>query len=194
MATDRDRTRALKLESTASGGTQNDESWTEVDIGQDYLDCLGIAVQVTGATSSTSDATTYLSRPAAGAIALTDQLSGTLTLEQLLTSVAGKPGSHNAVQDIIHFLPDGPGDGWASGAVCVEGTSGPLSTGWVWYTDSSQTKRIIAMARTYNGPLVLTEKYTLYSANGTTVLRVLTDTFTYAGPLLQSRTRTWGTT
>lgn len=193
MATERDRTRPLKLESTASGGTQNDESWTEVDIGQDYLDGRGITLQVAGATVTTSDASTYISRPVAGSLAFTDQLSGTLSLEQLLTSVAGKPGSHAALADIIHFLPDGPGDGWASGAVCVEGYTGPLLTSSTWYTDAAQSRRIIALAVTYTGPLPATFKYSLYDATGALV-RTLTDTCTYNGPLLQSRTRTWGTT
>lgn len=188
------RCRSLKLESISEGGGQNDESWTEANIGEDFLDGQGITLQVAGASTTTSDATTYVSRPAAGALAFTDQLSGTLTLEQLVTSVTAKPGSHNRLADIIHFLPEGPGDGWASGAVCVEGFAGPLQVSSTWYTDATQTKRIISVAWTYTGPLVSTAKWTLFSpADGVTIARTLTDSYTFNGPLLQTRTRTWGT-
>ena len=184
-----DRVRPLKIESVSEGGSSNDESMTEMNIGQDYYDGQGIALQVSGATSSTADSTTYVSRPAATQLAFTDQASGTLTLEQLVTSVAGKPGSHNALADILHWL-GAPGDGFASGAYRQTILTGLLPSTVTWWSSSAMTTRLFSTAFTYSGVICTQKVHTLYASG--TLVRTLTETFSYSQSLFAPAvTRTW---
>ena len=186
MATLPDACRALKLESPAEGGTQLDYWPKEIDPAQDALTAAGLYVQ--NAANSTTDKTTLISRSAQG-LTFTDAKTSHV-LGELVSSTTGQVGSHNALPDIIHFLSDGPGDGFASGAYLSTTFAGPLITSRVWWTTAAMTQRIFAIVYAYKGPLLSTVTYTLFNAQGVQV-RLLTDTLTYNGPLLASVTRTW---
>lgn len=185
-----DIVRPLKFEAKSRGGTQNDTDATELNPLQDALAVSGIALQDT--TGTTLDQAVLIDRLSAR-LRLADSTTSRL-LSELVCTPTGQQGSHNALLDVIHFLADGPGDGFAKGACAIDTYNGPLLLNTVWFTDETQAKRIVAVAWTYTGPLIATEKMTLYAADGTTVVRTVTDTYSYNGPLRSKRVRTWGTT
>lgn len=186
-----DRVRAFKIETPAEGGTQSDDGMTEVDIGQDYLDCLGVTMQLPGAIARTSDAAVSVDRAADSSLRFTDVPSGVLKMTQMLTSASGKPGSHNAVADVVHWLHDGPGDGFASGARCVVTGSGIMPSKVTWYASSAVgAPKLYEVTITYQGVLPATKTMVLYVAG--VAVRTVTDTYTFPnGPFYPQRDRTW---
>jgi hypothetical protein len=196
-----DRIRALKVESVAEGGSSDDAAngICEVDIGQDFIDCAGVCVQRLGANTQTADALVRVQRTTAGALHFTDTVANGATgldLSQLLTSATGAAGAFNALQDIRLWV-DGPGDGFASGATKATAyvANSPLVASETWYTSAAQTTPLFAVAYTYpaNSALPSAITYRLYPGFGTTPLRTMVDTLTYAAnsPLETGRSRTW---
>ena len=99
---------------------------------------------------------------------------------------------HKALKDLIHFIADGPADGWASGAESVITTPGPFPDQETWYTDSGHTVKIVDQTVTYNGnKTIATEVWRLYDTDGSTVLVTLTDTHSYSGVNHTGTVRTW---
>lgn len=185
-----DAVRALCLENPVTGGTQIALAQRELDPSQDALTAAGVFLQ--NASNSASDKTTLVSRSAAG---MTFQdINVSRVLGELVSSTRGASSAHQSLLDVIHFLNDGPGDGWASGAVCQDNYSGLLLVSSTWYTDATQSKRIVAQSWTYSGLLIATEKTILYAADGVSIVRSVTDTYSYSGSIRTQRTRTWGTT
>ena len=100
------------------------------------------------------------------------------------------PAQHKALNDLIHFIDDGPADGFASGSVKDTAYSGGLVTQEIWYTSGAKTQKIVQLDVTYTGALPTTEVWQMFDSGG--VLSVtLTDTIIYSGALETSRTRTW---
>lgn len=180
-----DRTRPLKLETPAESGSSTDLYPTEVNPNQDGVDCNALFLQST----SSVDSTVYVNRSTAGAMTFVDPLAGTKALNRLVSNALTDNQSHQALIDIIHFLSDGPGDGWATGAYCVDSYSGLLLVSSIWYTSSNMQTPIVAQYLTYNGLLVATEKLVLYSAG--TAVRTVVDTWTNSGVFRTARTRAW---
>ena len=186
-----DACRPLKIEAPgAEGGTQLDLGPTELNPLQDAV--ISAGVYLCGPSTASADKTVLLDRSGAS-LRLADQVTSHV-LGELVSSTAGQVGSHQSLLDVIHFLPEGPGDGWASGSYQVLAMNGPLLASDTWYTDSSQSKKIVATAYTYSGPLCVQAKLTLYATDGVTLVRTVTDVFSYAGPSRTGSTRTWGTT
>ena len=98
---------------------------------------------------------------------------------------------HKALRDLIHFIDDGPADGFASGAVKDVSYSGAFPTVIDWWEDATRTQRIVDLAITYSGAFPTSEQWRMYDTDGVTVLVTLTDAITYAGAFETSRTRTW---
>ena len=98
---------------------------------------------------------------------------------------------HKALRDLIHFIDDGPADGFPSGAVKDVTYSGAFPTGVDWWEDATRTQRIVDLAITYSGAFPTSEQWRMYDTDGVTVLVTLTDAITYAGAFETSRTRTW---
>lgn len=98
---------------------------------------------------------------------------------------------HNALRQLIHFLDDGPGDGFASGTYKEITYTGLLVTNETWYTDNTKVDKIVQLDITYTGLLPTSEVWKMYDTDGSTVLVTLTDSITYSGVLEQDRTRTW---
>jgi hypothetical protein len=101
---------------------------------------------------------------------------------------------HKALLDIIHFLDDGPGDGFLSGSAKV--TSYPPGIPWpssqIWYVDAGLTGRIFAIFYTRNMlQQATTVVYQMYAADGVTVDVTVTDAVTYVGVVEVLRVRTW---
>lgn len=97
---------------------------------------------------------------------------------------------HKALRDLIHFINDGPADGWASGAYKeVVGTVFPTSE--VWWTSSGKTHKIVSLDTTWTGAVPTQEVWKIYDSDGSTVLVTVTDVISYTGIFETHRTRTW---
>lgn len=98
---------------------------------------------------------------------------------------------HKALRDLIHFIDDGPADGFVSGAYKETVYSGILPTSEIWYEDSGKTQKIVELTTSYTGILPVTEVWKMYDMDGVTVLLTLTDAISYSGVFETNRTRTW---
>ena len=98
---------------------------------------------------------------------------------------------HKKVRDLIHFIDQGPADGFASGSYKETTYSGPFVLTATWYESATKAKKIVDLTISYTGSFPTSELWRLYDTDGSTVLVTLTDSIVYDGPFEQSRTRTW---
>lgn len=96
---------------------------------------------------------------------------------------------HRALRQLIHFIDDGPAEGFASGAY-KETTGTVFPTAIVWWESVSKLKKIVERLITWTGANPTTDQWKSYDTDGTTVLWIVTDTISYTGPFETSRTRT----
>jgi hypothetical protein len=101
------------------------------------------------------------------------------------------PAQHKALRDLIHFIDNGPADGFASGSVRELTYTSGLVTRVVWWTDATKTLKIVQTDVTYTGALSTAEVWQMFDTDGVTVLVTLTDSIIYSGALETERTRTW---
>lgn len=183
------RVRPIKIESIAEGGGQADEYPTEVNIGEDYLDALGLSLQQLGANVSTSDDKVNISRATDSSVQFQDVPNGTIKLGQLLVAALGKPGTHAGVLDFSHWV-GAPAEGFASGSIRQSTFTGALPQTVIWYASASATTKLFQTVNSYQGMLISQRVHTLYSNN--VAVRTLTETFNYAGSLFSPTvTRVW---
>ena len=99
---------------------------------------------------------------------------------------------HRTLRHLIHFIDDGPGGGFASGAYKEITPSGdPWPTTEIWWESAAKTQKIVELNLTRDSnKKPLTEVWEMYDTDGTTVLTTVTDTIVYQGPFEISRTRT----
>jgi len=114
-------------------------------------------------------------------------------LEDLDASISSggiTAAQHKALRDLIHFIDNGPGDGFSSGAY-RETVGGIFPTSIVWYEDVTKAKKLVE--KTIGGSAVAPSPITwkMYDTDGSTVLITLVDMITYMGIVETSRTRTW---
>lgn len=142
-------------------------------------------------SSDKTDTTVGLERDGSGNLMFKDGVvSGTKTLTELLAGSGGlTEGSHKTLRQLIHFIDDGPADGFASGAY-KEVTGTVFPTVITWWESSSKLKRIVERTITWTGVNATTDKWEIYDADGTTKLWIITDTISYSGVFETSRTRT----
>jgi len=96
---------------------------------------------------------------------------------------------HKALRQLIHFISDGPAEGFASGAYReVTGTVFP--TAIVWYEDGTKAKKIVSRDVTWTGAKETQSVWKVYDTDGSTVLATVTDAISYSGVFETSRTRT----
>jgi hypothetical protein len=99
---------------------------------------------------------------------------------------------HRTLRHLIHFIDDGPGGGFASGAYCETlPAADPFPTSIIWYVSTAKTEKIVELNITRNAnktPSV--EEWKMYDINGSTVLTTVTDSISYSGVFETSRTRT----
>jgi hypothetical protein len=98
---------------------------------------------------------------------------------------------HNAIRQLIHFIDNGPADGFTSGAYSESTYSGALPTSEIWYDDDTKANKIVELSTTYSGVFPATETWKLYDTDGTTVLVTAVDTIVNSGAFEANRTRTW---
>lgn len=124
----------------------------------------------------------------AGNLVFKDAVLGTTkTLTQLAAGGTGvSEATHEALLQLIHFLEDGPANGFVSGATrAITGTVFPTQILW----RRADTTKLVERNLTWSGPRVTTDEWKIYAADGTTVLATVTDTITYSGAFETSRTR-----
>lgn len=99
---------------------------------------------------------------------------------------------HPGVRHLIHFIDDGPANGFASGAYKeILPAGSPFPTQAVWYESSAKLKKIVELnvtRDTKQKPAF--EEWKMYDTDGSTVLVTVTDEITYSGVYELSRTRT----
>ena len=183
-----DRVKSLKLESPASGGTETDMFPTGLDKNEDYQDARGYAIQ----NDSSDDENVVVSRDASNNMTFADGVvSGTKTLTEL---VAGSGGlteeAHKALLQLIHFISDGPADGFASGAYReITGTVFPTSI--IWWVDNTKADKIVERTLTWTSGNVTTDEWKIYDDDvSNTLLVTVSDSISYSGIFETNRTRT----
>jgi hypothetical protein len=97
---------------------------------------------------------------------------------------------HKVLRQLIHFIDDGPAEGFASGAYKETTPSGPFPTLEVWWESAAKLKKIVQLATTWTGVNITAEQWKVYDVDGSTVLATVTDAITYSGVFESSRTRT----
>lgn len=101
------------------------------------------------------------------------------------------PEQHRTVRQLIHFIDNGPAEGFVTGAHRVTlPAADPLPTSITWWTSVAQTAKIVQKDLTYSGALPSTIQWRMYDVDGVTVLATVTDTLAYSGAFETSRTRT----
>ena len=181
-----DRVQSIKWESPSGGGTQTDTVPTEINPNEDGLDARSLFLQ----NDSSADSNVEVSRDASNNMTFKDGVvAGTKTLTELLAGSGGlTENAHRILRQLIHFIDNGPAEGFASGAYReVTGTIFP--TAIIWYTDSGKTDKIVEKTIIWTGINPTTIEWKMYATDGSTVLATVTDTITYSGIFEISRSR-----
>ncbi len=192
MAAPTDRVQILKNESVAGGGDGADAEDgypVHLDPNEDAPEVHGIFFQ----GSSGKDELVYVTRDSAtGDMLFRDVVTGAEhTLTELLAGSAGlTESSHKTLRQLIHFLNDGPGGGFASGAFKESAPTGPFPTSEIWWESSSKLKKIVSLDTTWSGAKITQEVWKVFDPDGSTVLATITDAISYVGAFESSRTRT----
>lgn len=155
----------------------------------DAADVRGVHIQ----NDSSDDTSVLITRDASNNLTFTDPVLGvTKTLSQLSTGGSGiTEGAHQALRQLIHFIDNGPANGFASGAYRENlPAANPFVTSVTWWTTSGKTHKIVEKLITYTGALATTVQWKMYDSDGSTVLATVTDAITYSGIFESNRTRT----
>lgn len=179
-----DRVKPLKIESPDSGGTETDDFPTSVNKNEDFLDCRGLTVQ----DDTSDDDLVRISRDGDN-LTFLDKNNTEKTLSELVAGAGGlTENAHKILRQLIHFIDNGPAEGFASGAYReVTGTVFP--TAIIWWESSSKVKKIVEKLITWTGATPTQIQWKVYDTDGTSVLATVTDTVSYSGPFETSRTR-----
>ena len=101
---------------------------------------------------------------------------------------------HEQLRQLIHFIDDGPAEGFATGSYNeITPAGSPFPTSCIWYTSSAKTSKIVEENATWNSDgTVATDVWKMYATDGSTVIATVTDTYSYTGGnfLTPKRTRT----
>lgn len=93
---------------------------------------------------------------------------------------------HRVLLQLIHFIDEGPADGFATGATkTVTGTVFPTQNLW----RRADSTKLVEQNITWTGVLPTTLQWKMYAADGSTVLATVTDTVAYSGVFETGRTR-----
>lgn len=136
-----DRCQAQKWESSDKGGTDDDPLPSEINPNQDGLDARALFVQ----SDESSDSDVYVSRNSSDNLIFKDKVVSTeKTLSELVSGGGGiTADQHRIIRQLIHFIDNGPAEGFSSGAYC-ETTGTVFPTDVIWYVDDTKTDKIVA--------------------------------------------------
>ena len=97
---------------------------------------------------------------------------------------------HKVLRQLIHFINEGPAEGFVSGAYKETLPSAAIfPTSIIWWESSSKLKKIVERTLTWTGPNLTTSVWEVYDTDGSTVLATITDTISYSGIFETTRTR-----
>lgn len=193
MAAPTDRVQLRKNESAAGGGDAADDDLgfpALLDPNEDAPEMQGWFLQPPSPSTS-RDEEVYARRDSSGNLVLRDAVGGTeYDLETLAAGSAGMTqAQHKVLRQLIHFLDDGPAEGFTSGAY-KETLGGVFPTSEIWYESSAKSNKIVELTMTWSGVKIAQEVWKLYDTDGSTVLWTITDAILYSGVFETSRTRT----
>lgn len=99
---------------------------------------------------------------------------------------------HETLRQLIHFIDEGPGDGFASGAYKeILPTASIFPTSIIWYTDNTKSKKIVENDIIWAGIVPSTITWKVYNTDGVTVSHTVSDSISYANIIFETtRTRT----
>jgi hypothetical protein len=98
---------------------------------------------------------------------------------------------HKTLRQLIHFIEEGPAEGFTSGAYKETLPSGsPFPTSITWWESSLKLKKIVERLITWAGAKATTDQWKIYDTDGSTVLWIVTDAISYSGIFETTRTRT----
>jgi len=111
-------------------------------------------------------------------------------VEKGLTGTGISETTHKTLRQLIHFIDDGPAEGFATGAYKETTPTGPFPALEVWWESAAKLKKIVQLATTWTGVNITQEQWKVYDVDGSTVLATVTDSISYSGVFETSRTRT----
>jgi hypothetical protein len=98
--------------------------------------------------------------------------------------------AHKALRHLIHFINEGPAEGFATGAYKeILPSANPFPTSVIWWESNSKLQKIVEKTITYTGSFPTTIEWEMYDTDGSTLLVTVTDTISYSGPFETTRTR-----
>jgi hypothetical protein len=102
------------------------------------------------------------------------------------------PQEHQTLRQLIHFVDEGPGDGFASGAFkVISPASSVFPASVIWYEDNTMTKKIVEQLIVWSGVVPLTITWNVYNVDGVTIAHTVSDSITYTSTIFEhTRTRT----
>lgn len=96
---------------------------------------------------------------------------------------------HRTLRHLIHFVDEGPGDGFVSGATKqILPAGNPFPTQIVW-KDSGGNNLVVKTITRNGNQTPATIEWKMYDSDGVSVLAIVTDTINYSGIFEISRTR-----
>jgi hypothetical protein len=121
-----------------------------------------------------------------------DELDG--YVQSLLAGGGGggiTPAQHETLRQLIHFIDEGPGDGFASGAFKVTlPLASPFPTSITWYLSMAMTQKLVEKFITYNASkFPITIHWNMYDTDGVTIIHTVIDTIVYNAAFEANRTR-----
>ena len=174
-----DRVKPLKIESTDTGGDENDAFPTSLDPQEDYVEARGIVLD----DSSHADESTVIWRDDTNLKFKDGENSSGFTLTELAAGGGGgiTESQHEDLDTIVHEIDETSYDE-------VTYAGGSVTTYTVW-TTSGKTKKIREETYTYSGGRVTQAVTKQYDADG--VLKMtMTESYTYANGKVATVTRT----
>jgi hypothetical protein len=185
-----DRVQVLKRESAALGGDGADEApWdAPIEPQEDAVEAAGVYLQ----DATNRDETTLVAR-SGNDMTFKDVSNPTpSTLSDLIAGTGGlTEAGHKILRQLIHFIDEGPAEGFTSGAYKeMLPSASVFPTSVIWWESSSKLKKIVEKLITWTGVNATTIVWKMYDTDGTTVLATVTDAISYSGIFETTRTRT----
>jgi hypothetical protein len=99
--------------------------------------------------------------------------------------------AHEKLRQLIHFIPDGPANGFASGAFKESLPSGsPFPASVTWYVAADKAQKIVEKLITRNPNKTPSSiVWNMYGEDGVTIVGTVIDTIAYSGVIETSRLR-----
>lgn len=119
-------------------------------------------------------------------VSITDTGAGEIDLTTAGGGGGITPAQHETLRQLIHFIDDGPGNGFATGAFKETLPAGvPFPTQFIWWDSNAKNFKIVELQITRNANQTpATEVWTMYDAAGMSVGTV-TDTINYAANVFE---------